>query len=407
MSKTPKYSFTMLANKRAKIELYDQLGPRWAGMIDARMIAQSLRDAGPVESIELRINSPGGSAFEGLAIANILKDHPAQVDVVVDGVAGSAATLPMMAGDTRRVPKNALVFIHEAMTYASGNKAQLLKLIAALDAVNKAGIALYASKTKKTEAELATMMRDETWMTGDEALAAGFATTTGDDLPADKVPVKQQFSSPQLSIDAELLPEIAALLQSVPTLEPTMATTPSPAAPASPAPTAPAAPATPAAPAVNQTADPATPAAPAVPATPAAPVLEAKPITMADLQQVAQQAAQQAVTGERNRSNDVVAMCAKAGCPEKAAEFISAGKSTEEIRQTLFDVMCERNQAVGDGISPQQLTPDADTKFKKEYAASKADYVKQGISETDYIAMRRVDEGIEQLSPAPTQAAKA
>lgn len=400
-AKTPKYSFTMLANKRAKIELYDLFGPRWAGMIDARMVSESLRNAGQVDSIEVRINSGGGSAFEGLAIANILKDHPAQVDVVVDGVAGSAATLPLMAGDTRRVPKNALVFVHEPMTYASGNKTQLLKMVAALEAVTKAGIALYASKSNKSEAELAAMMAKETWMTGEEALAAGFATTTGEDLPADKAPVKQELIASQLgAIDLELLPEIAALLQSVPTLEPTMATNPSPAAPATPASQAPAAPATPAAPTVTQTATP----TPATAAAPAVKAEEAKPITMADLTRVAQEAAQQAVTGERNRSNDVVAMCTKAGCPEKAAEFIAAGKSAEEIRQALFDAMCERNKAVGDGMSPQQQTPDVNAKFKKEYAANKADYVKQGLSEEDFVAMRRIDEGIDQLAPAPPKA---
>lgn len=378
MTKSPKYTFAMTGAKRAKIELYDLLGPRWAGMIDARMVSQSLRDAGPIDHIELRINSQGGSAFEGMAIANLLKDHPATVDVVVDGIAGSAASLPLMAGDTRRVPKNALVMIHDPSTFASGNETQMLSAIANLRAVKKAVVALYASRSTKSENEIAAMMTKETYFTGDEALAMGFATTTGDDLPAEQAPVKDQMALPPFTVfDRELLPDLAVPQLELVTKEPQMANNP---APATPAPTTPAPTAPPPATAVT---------APVVPSAVPAPQL----LTQADVDA----AAKKAVEDERNRANDITSLCTKAGCQMKAADFIASGKAAREVKDEIFDVLCQNNKPIGDGSSTAEPAKDPDAKYKAEYAKARDSYMKIGTSEADYIAMRRIDDGVDAL----------
>jgi ATP-dependent protease ClpP protease subunit len=174
----PNFNIVMLAKGKARVEIYDVIGPSWAGMIDTKLVAQHLKDAGELSDIEVRINSPGGSAFDGLAIHNILKDHPAKVTVVIDGVAASAASLIAMAGDTIRIPKNAMMMIHEASGYVFGNKAELSKAIDMLDGVNRAGVATYVAKSKQSAEKVAQWMNDETWFTGQEAVDAGLADTT-------------------------------------------------------------------------------------------------------------------------------------------------------------------------------------------------------------------------------------
>jgi ATP-dependent Clp protease protease subunit len=118
----PDFKVYMLAPKRARVEIYDLLGPSMFGMIDAKSISEAIATLGELDTIELRINSRGGSAFEGLAIASLLADHPARVEAKVDGVAGSAATLITAAADSVEMPKNALFFIHDPVPISAGAK---------------------------------------------------------------------------------------------------------------------------------------------------------------------------------------------------------------------------------------------------------------------------------------------
>ena len=84
-------------------------------------IAEELKAVGEIEDITVRINSPGGSAFGGLAIANLLRSWPAPVTTCVDGLAGSAASIIFAAGDQRVMPSNTLLFVHRASGAAWGS----------------------------------------------------------------------------------------------------------------------------------------------------------------------------------------------------------------------------------------------------------------------------------------------
>ncbi len=130
-----------------------------------------------VVQINLYINSYGGSVFEGTAIYNQLKRHPAHKTVYVDGFACSIASVIAMAGDEIVMPKNTMMMIHNAWMGAMGNAAELRKAADDLETINAAGRQAYLLKAggKLDEGTLATMMDAETWLTAEECIRYGLA----------------------------------------------------------------------------------------------------------------------------------------------------------------------------------------------------------------------------------------
>ncbi len=130
-----------------------------------------------VVQINLYINSYGGSVFEGTAIYNQLKRHPAHKTVYVDGFACSVASVIAMAGDEIVMPKNTMMMIHNAWMGAVGNAAELRKAADDLETINAAGRQVYLLKAggKLDEGTLAAMMDAETWLTAEECIRYGLA----------------------------------------------------------------------------------------------------------------------------------------------------------------------------------------------------------------------------------------
>lgn len=130
-----------------------------------------------VEEIVIYINSWGGSVFEGTAIYNQLRRHPAHKTVRVDGFACSVASVIAMAGDTVIMPRNTLMVIHNMWLSATGNAAELRKVAADLDIINAAGRNAYLAKArgKISEEQLAAMMDQETWLTAEQCIQYGLA----------------------------------------------------------------------------------------------------------------------------------------------------------------------------------------------------------------------------------------
>lgn len=132
---------------------------------------------GDVKNINVYINSYGGSVFEGTAIYNQLKRHPAYKTVYVDGFACSIASVIAMSGDRVVMPPNTMMMIHNMWMGAVGNAAELRKAADDLDAINVAGRQAYLAKAKGkiTEEKLAELMDAETWLTAAECVEYGFA----------------------------------------------------------------------------------------------------------------------------------------------------------------------------------------------------------------------------------------
>jgi len=127
----------------------------------------------------VRINSPGGDVFGAINIANALraqKEKGRRVETIVDGLAASAATLVMMAGDVVKVADNAIVMVHNPWAVAAGNADDMRKEAEVLDEVRDAIIATYQWHAELSDKELKKLMDDETWMDADTAVELGFAT---------------------------------------------------------------------------------------------------------------------------------------------------------------------------------------------------------------------------------------
>lgn len=167
----------------AEILLYGEIS-EWG--VSALQFAQDLKALGEVSRLKVRINSIGGSVSEGMAIYSTLKNHPAVVTVVVDGIAASMASVIAMAGDVVVMQAGALMMIHNPACNPGGyvGAEELRKGAEYLDKITQAGIAAYNAKTGLPEDEIAAMMAAETWMTAAEAVEKGFADVAGEEVDA-------------------------------------------------------------------------------------------------------------------------------------------------------------------------------------------------------------------------------
>lgn len=152
--------------------------PWFEGDVSAVNLSKQLEALGDVEQINVYINSYGGEVAEGLAIYNALKRHKAKVKTVCDGFACSIASVIFMAGDERVMNEASLLMIHNAWTFASGNAAELRKQADDLEKITQASVEAYKAHSSLEEEEIKALMDAETWITPDEAISYGFATSS-------------------------------------------------------------------------------------------------------------------------------------------------------------------------------------------------------------------------------------
>ena len=176
------YSIKAKASDTAEISIYDEIG-FWG--VSAASFAQDLKSCGNnLKQINLHIHSPGGDVFDGIAIYNLLKNHPANVTVYIDGLAASMASVIAMAGNEVIMPENAMMMIHKPWGIQGGDAEDMRKYADLLDKVENTLIPAYASKTGKTPEELAEMLSAETWLNGKECVEQGFADKLAEPLVA-------------------------------------------------------------------------------------------------------------------------------------------------------------------------------------------------------------------------------
>lgn len=154
----------------ATVYIYDGIGD-WIG-VAAKDFVPELR-AIKANTIHLRINSPGGDVFDGRAIMNALRQHPAKVIAHIDGLAASAASTVMLGADEIRASAGSFVMVHRAMTLTIGNTIELRATADMLAKIDGEIMADYEAKTGKDRAEVEGWMAQDTWFTADEALEAG------------------------------------------------------------------------------------------------------------------------------------------------------------------------------------------------------------------------------------------
>ncbi|MEV7140759.1 head maturation protease, ClpP-related [Streptomyces tauricus] len=156
----------------AELMLYDEIGG-WFGSTADEFIAD-LRDV-TSPNLRVRVNSPGGSVFEGIAIANALRSHPANVTVQVDGIAASIASVIAMAGNRIEMSPNTMLMIHDASGLCMGNAADMAEMQELLDLISDNIADAYSSRAGGTREEWRERMRAETWYLPEDAVRAGLA----------------------------------------------------------------------------------------------------------------------------------------------------------------------------------------------------------------------------------------
>lgn len=125
--------------------------------------------------ITVWINSPGGDVFAAAQIYNMLMEYPGNVDVRIDGIAASAASVIAMAGNRVSMSPVAMMMIHNPMTVAMGDKKVMQQAIDMLDEIKESIINAYELKTGQTRTKIAHMMDAETWFNAKKAVELGFA----------------------------------------------------------------------------------------------------------------------------------------------------------------------------------------------------------------------------------------
>ena len=189
------YNLKAAADKTPVLSIFDDIG---AYGVSAKSFLNDLRTV-TTDEVDVEINSPGGDVFAGLAIYNGLRASGKKINVKVLGLAASAASLVAMAGDTIEMPENAFMMIHNPWGFAMGGADEMRNTADVLDKIGTGLVSTYAKRTGKTDQEITALLDAETWMTAQEAVDAGFATSV---TPA--LAVKASYSEDRLPENVRL-----------------------------------------------------------------------------------------------------------------------------------------------------------------------------------------------------------
>lgn len=297
-------------------------------------------------ALTLRINSLGGDVFDGIAIANALRawlqaETGRTIETVVEGIAASAATLPAMAGTTRRIGDNALFMVHNPWTIEIGNAATMRKTAETLDAIRDGIVATYQWHSQLSAEELVALLDAETWMSADQAVENGFATEKVEGL-AVAASIDSRAAA-KLAIPAQFKARVDALLANAePPTRPEQKT--------------------------------AAPPADVLRACREADCLDlaedfiVKGTALADVQAgiaTAKEQRQQSAA----RAQAITAACASAKCPDLAAGYIKGAMSLDDVKAHLVIITAGMDKAEIDA----HLNPDDKTRSSSPAAFKVAD----------------------------------
>jgi ATP-dependent protease ClpP protease subunit len=170
----------------AELFIYDYIDS-WGGDwgVSASMVLAALAQV-PGRALNVRVNSPGGEYFEGVAIANALRSHDGPVNVFIDGMAASAASVIAMAGETVTMGIGSQLMIHDASCITLGNPAEHRRALDMLEQTSDDIAAQYAAKAGGEVKDWRAAMVAETWYTAAQAVEAGLADAVAGAPPAEE-----------------------------------------------------------------------------------------------------------------------------------------------------------------------------------------------------------------------------
>ena len=145
----------------------------WGDEITPQMFRSELNAA--EGDIDLWINSPGGDCYAAAQIYNMLMEYKGNVNVKIDGIAASAASVVAMAGATVEISPVGTIMIHNPMTVSIGDTHEMERTITFLAEIKESIINAYEIKTGLSRAKISRLMDAETWMNAKKAVELGFA----------------------------------------------------------------------------------------------------------------------------------------------------------------------------------------------------------------------------------------
>ena len=165
--------------RSADLFIYDEISSWWG--IGQNEVREKLDRMSDVQLINVHINSPGGDVFEAMGIYRALKEHPATINVRVDGIAASAASFIAMSGDSVVMASRSMMMIHDALSIMWGNAEEFRSEATILDKISGTIAGVYADRAGESVEHWRAQMLAETWYTDDEAVEAGLADSVDRD----------------------------------------------------------------------------------------------------------------------------------------------------------------------------------------------------------------------------------
>lgn len=316
------------ADKPAVLAIDDEIGFWGTQAKDFRASLESLAS----DNLEVEINSPGGDVFAGLGMYNMLRSFATNGKTVttrVTGIAASIASIVMLAGDKREMPKNAFAMIHGPSTFAFGTADELRDAADVTDKIGSSLKSIYVDRMGVSEDDASAMMAKDTWLTADECLANGFVT----DL-IEGVQATAKFNMDRADLPANVRAVFKAKAETPP---PELAPAPTPPPEPAPEPT------------------PVGPVAEQIIARAKAAGIEAHGPTLAlACSTVAE--ADLRITATR----EIVALCVIAKCPDAAGKHVKANTSVADVRAALIQAQADAdvhtdntkpNESAANGVS--------------------------------------------------------
>ena len=396
--------------KTLELRLFGVVGEDVTGdgsTIDATAVAQAL--AVKPTHIRAIINSRGGSVFHGLAIYELLKTSGAHVSGQIVGLCGSIMSVIAAACDVLEMNSAALMMIHEASGAVAGRASEMRMTAEITDKMNDSQVDIFTARTGQAPEAIRAMLSAETWMTAREALAGKFITG----ISSAKI-VAAEFNENQFTnVPAHVLPLLADLqakgaepmAEESTTAPEKDANSPDDFATWSATPEAQDALKNGYAGYLRTAADsletesPAEDAKPDEETEPTDPT--EPPMAKADVEKIKAEARAE----ERTRQTTITELCAQAKLPELSAKFCESAEITvADVRTKLFEALCKERGPLGDEggtAGDTKATANANDKYVAEFKAE-ASYAK-AMTEAEYIAMRRIDDGHDTLKIGPTK----
>lgn len=167
------YKIEASANDQAEILVYDVIGWPYNDAGDLVRYVNSLGD----KDILVRLNTPGGDVFDGMAIFNSLANHKGKVTIRIEALAASMGSVLAMAGKEIQAYSNTMMMIHDPWTYMAGNQYELREMADLLEKISGQMLDVYAGRSRVGKREMKEIMKAETWYTAKEAKEKGFIDT--------------------------------------------------------------------------------------------------------------------------------------------------------------------------------------------------------------------------------------